>query len=88
MCRTRMIDIKCNFKNKHQDNLCPNCKSEEDSQPHLLTCPKLDQSGTVMIQNAKYEDLFSDNLLDQINICRILKAKFQTRKELDEKHTK
>ena len=36
LLRTRMLDVKVNFRNKHNDLLCRNCKSFPDDQ-HLVS---------------------------------------------------
>jgi len=35
--RTRMIDTKCNFKNKYENTKCRHCKTEDETQEHILT---------------------------------------------------
>ena len=39
--RTRMLELKGNFRNKYSDVICPCCKLEEDLQEHLVTCISL-----------------------------------------------
>ena len=41
--RSRMIDLRCNYKGQYSDSdvLCPLCGKEEDNQPHLLVCEEL-----------------------------------------------
>ena len=39
--RSRMIDVKTNFKNNHSDLSCPLCGIKEDDQKHVLECPML-----------------------------------------------
>ena len=72
--RSRMVDLKANFRGKHLYWLCPVCKSNEDSQQHLLVCPELNEEDVINLPN--YDDLFSDNLEDKSNISRILKKRF------------
>ena len=56
--RTRMVDVKCNFKKMYEPNLtcffCP----EEDNQAHLLSCGQV----TVGIDTSglQHEDIFKD----------------------------
>ena len=35
--RTRMIDVKANYKNKYKDQICRLCKKENETQQHVLT---------------------------------------------------
>ena len=39
--RSRMLEVKGNYRGKHKDIICPCCKLEEDHQHHLLVCSKL-----------------------------------------------
>ena len=69
--RTRMVDVKENFKNKYVSAQtqadtalsCPLCLSKEDSQEHLLSCKKLNQN-LVINQSEKicYSDIFSTSV--------------------------
>ena len=79
--RSRMLDIKCNYKNNHPNLLCPVCKSEEDDQQHLLLCNRL-KDFSVVDNLPIYEDIFGNNLEKLIVTARILKKKFETRKSI------
>ena len=59
--RTRMLNIKSNYKNGNKDLSCKPCKKTEESQSHLLVCEELNDK--IILKNLqKYEDLFCDNL--------------------------
>ena len=36
--RTGMLDVKANFKNNHENILCPICKIEIETSSHLMSC--------------------------------------------------
>ena len=36
--RSRMVDVRANYREKYFVTLCPCCNLEEDSHEHLLTC--------------------------------------------------
>ena len=84
--RTRMFDVKTNYRNKYQYNMqCRLCddKSEEESEKHLLKCSKIVQQCTNFdISNAKYEDIFSDDIDKQISIAKIYTFALKTRAKL------
>ena len=43
--RTRMLDIKANFKNKYQQQKCRMCNEPIETQEHILdTCPQTKQN--------------------------------------------
>ena len=57
---TRMLELKCNFKNKYskKDFQCPLKCNLEDSQKHLLLCEKLELN-QITKQLPQHEDLLS-----------------------------
>ena len=43
--RTRMLDVKANFKNKYSDTKCRWCKTEEETQQHIMEeCEEINRS--------------------------------------------
>ena len=84
LLRTRMLEVKCNYKGRYQntDTLCPVCKNHEDTQQHILDCKYLDGENQLILGCANYEKLFSDNLSDKLEIARIIRSRFKRRKEI------
>ena len=86
--RTRMIDVKTNYKNKYLFNMqCRLCdeKDEEESEIHLIKCNKIMQhysSSTIDLLNAKYDHIFSQNIEEQVQITKIYNLIFKTRSRL------
>jgi hypothetical protein len=58
--QTRMIRVKQNFKNQHENHLCQLCKTENEDQMHLFMCEKILQNGPELANNVEveYEDIF------------------------------
>ena len=77
MIRTRMLEVKGNFRSKWSDLICPCCK-----QQHLLTCLSLIADGVITGSLPDYNDLFSDNLSRQVELSRIMKQRFKKRTTL------
>ena len=71
--RTRMLDLKGNFKTGKLDKKCRKCEQSEETQEHLLDCPALGDSSLVL-GSPSYSDLFG---ADPSNIGHILKYKFK-----------
>ena len=44
--RSRMVDVRANYREKYFVTICPCCELEEDSQEHLLSCYKLEETGS------------------------------------------
>ena len=81
LVRTRMLDVKANFKNKYHDVKCPNC-SEEDTQSHLLFCDKLVGDSSIVKEVPKYSDIFGNNLEEILKVTRIMSQNFKLRNQL------
>ena len=57
--RTRMLDVKNNFRNKYKDLKCRGCGIEDETQEHVLSlCPVTTEAGTITAQN---HEIFSEN---------------------------
>ena len=58
--RTRMIDIKNNFRNKYNDLLCRVCKKADETQEHVLeNCPVIHKAEDTKIRQ---RDVFSEEV--------------------------
>ena len=68
-----MVEVKSNFKEKYLDMNCPCCGDDQDTKEHLLTCPKLETDGEVVIFLPDYGDIFRRNLVKQIRVARVIK---------------
>ena len=82
--RTRSIDVKTNYKNKHKFNMqCSLCEDEndEESEIHLLKCAKIIEKigPNVNLANARYENIFSDKIEDQVAITKVFDLVFKTK---------
>ena len=80
--RTRSIHVKTNYKTMYKFNMkCFLCENDEDSEKHLLKCPKILENidNPTEVQNACYENIYSQNLDDQIIVTKIYDKIFKTR---------
>ena len=88
--RTRMYNVKNNFRNnyKHSNILCPLCNKEEDTQEHLFMCQAIFESCELLqsqeSQTIKYEDIFSHDVNVLLKTAHLLKALVKTRADLEE----
>ena len=59
--RTRMAELKVNFKGKYEDLICPLCNNDNDTQSHLFNCDVLLKECKELAENyeIEYEDIFS-----------------------------
>ena len=93
--RTRMLPMKCTFKNQFKDNYaCDLCKLKLDNQEHLLQCKDLQHFVPETVNtNIKYEDIFDDNVEKVISASKLLNKVCSERESLlklneDLKHLK
>ena len=81
--RTRMIDVKINYRNRYLDSTCQlGCDSEE-SQSHLFECEVLINKCEDLANNVKveYEDIFGDRT-SQIDAIKLLTKMWNTREQI------
>ena len=76
--RTRMVKVKNNYKNSHNDLHCPLCERYLDTQEHLLGCEKIHQSPPVV----SYNDIFGDDCGRMKQTFDVLKDSLHIRGEL------
>ena len=72
--RTRSIHVKTNYRNMYKINMhCTLCEdnSEEESEAHLLKCTKILDKLDEDISNVSYEQIFSQNIDEQIKITKV-----------------
>lgn len=82
MCRTRMVQVGANYKAGIQNPICPVCKSESDTQSHLLTCSKLNDPNTICKEIPVYENLFSNNSKLKMELVLKLRENFKKREKI------
>ena len=74
--RTRMLDLRANFKVGQVDLSCTKCDTgEEETQPHLLTCPGLSDT-SVVTEVPEYEQLLDQDPDRVERLGRIVQQKF------------
>ena len=83
--RTRMVDVKKNFKNGNLPISCFLCqkqnKIEEDSQQHLLECPTILNEDPKLLNNEiNYGDIYSRNVFNIKKTEEFLTKAFNIRK--------
>ena len=83
--RSRMTDVKANFKNKYEEFECDICKDEEETQKHILECEDILKNTTRIKKETEYEELFKDNVKNQTEIAKMFIENMKVKKKLMEK---
>ena len=79
--RSRVTDLKMNFKRKYKDFKCIACNEEEETQKHVLECTEIKKKQPNLKLDLKYEKLFNGNLNDKIQIARNFKENMAVREK-------
>ena len=79
--RTRMINVKCNFKNSNLYNFsCPVCRTnEDDNQQHLIFCWSLTNQNITL---SEYNTLFGQNETKMEQVIRKLDIILKERNDI------
>ena len=72
-CRIEDIDIETNRRWNNGDLNCNNCENTEINQRHLLECQFLSGKSEIIRSIPDYNDLFKEEIEQQIYISRLLK---------------
>ena len=91
--KTRMIDIKCNFKNKYNDLTCIMCgeQDQQETQQHLMSCQVITTHPDIKnkVNSIKYNDIYEslDKHIRAIKVFkRILKLRTIKAEEMNQEH--
>ena len=82
--RSRMVEVKENFKNAHKDNLwCRLCQLFKENQQHLLECPviRVNLKGVINFQELDINMIFG-TISNQEKLAKNYQIIFQKRKDL------
>ena len=80
--RSRVSDVKTNFKGKYENFECEICLEENESQIHIINCKEINEQHENIEEIPKYEELFSNNVKSQIKIARRFTQNMKIRKKL------
>ena len=68
--RSRMADVKLNFRGKYENLECRACYQEEESQKHLYECLEILKNKQTKTKMMKYEYIFGENSRFQVEIAK------------------
>ena len=82
--RTRMINVKSNFRNQYENVLCQLCDNgAEESQSHLLECPTLLDNCPMLFNDTQteYDDIF-ECPSKQLQVVRLFQSVLDIREKM------
>ena len=68
--RSRMTDVKLNFRRKYENLDCRACNQEEESQKHLYECLEILKNKEIKTKMMKYDQIFGENSRNQVEIAK------------------
>ena len=80
-CRIEDIDISENGNWNNENIMCKYCHDEAFTQRHLLYCKYLQGKNEILSYIPDYNDLFNEDMNEQIYISRLIKENFIRFKE-------
>ena len=85
--RTRMVDVKENFRNKYPDTICPICKgNSKDTQEHVLECSVLIQDTNMIVKSqVVFSWIFGMDVVKQTEVTRLFQYLWNLRNKCLEK---
>ena len=67
--RSRVTDVKLNFRGKFENLECRVCQNNEESQKHAYECDDILKLRRIKNQKTEYENIFGQNKRKQIQIA-------------------
>ena len=78
--RSKVTEVKQNFRGKYENVECELCH-EEETQAHIMTCRELNKHENKEAI-PEFEEIYKQNVKNQIKIARKFKENFRVRKNL------
>ena len=80
-----MIDVKGNYKRKHENNLkCDVCGQEDENQEHILGCHMLKENSEADTEDPQYHDLFGEECDKMVTVARTIRTHLHRRNVIRE----
>ena len=78
--RSKVTEVKENFKGKYENIECELCK-EEENQEHIMTCKELNKNEKIE-KIPDFEEIYKGNITNQLKIVRKFLENMKKRKKL------
>ena len=82
--RSRVIDVKINFRGKYENIECRSCENEkeEESQKHVYECWNLIKNKKNNTKVIEYEKIFGENSKNQADIAKYFLENLEIRRKI------
>ena len=80
--RSRVTDVKTNYKGKYDTFECDVCKVEEESQEHVLNCKEILKTRKDDEKTPEYKNVFKGNTSLQLEVAKYFDENMRRRKKM------
>jgi hypothetical protein len=80
--RSKMTDLKMNFKGIYDSYECEACGLEDESQDHILKCKEILKISKEEDKIPNHERLFEGTVQEQVSIARIFKKHIEIKEKI------
>ena len=82
--RSRVTDVKINYRGKYENLECDLCNEEEESQEHILKCKEI-MKESKDIKVPEYAKLLDGSVKVQLEIAKMFNENMKKKKEFLDK---
>ena len=83
--RSRMTNVKTNFRGKYDNFECELCNEEDENQKHMLECKEIMKKIKVEVKIPEYDELFKGNVREQLEIAKAFLENMKIKEDLNKK---
>ena len=81
--RTKMTELKMNYKGSYDSFECSACSLEEESQAHIFKCKEILKHIEEVHEVPEYDRIFEGNVTEQVKIARNFKRLMRIKEKLN-----
>ena len=81
--RSRMEEVKIDFRGKYENLECGVCKEVEESQKHIIECREILKMKENDGKTPDYENLFGENVKKQVEIAKTFTENLKIKNRLE-----
>ena len=87
-CRSRMLQLKTNMKNNHDEVLCSACGLCDETQLHLMQCKVINENDNENTHENDHEGIYSTDINAMFRVTKAMKHRMKILKRIVQKAEK
>ena len=80
--KTRLSDIKLDFKGKSENFACNIYENEDETQKHTIECPLINKERKLYTKPQEYEELYKRNIQSPFENCKAFLRKYEDKEKI------